>query len=43
MTRAAKVEALNECSAYRIIETVNAFTTTGSGTSPNVMKRKFSE
>ena len=36
-TRAVKVEALKECSAYRIIETSNAFTTTSLGTSPNVM------
>ena len=41
ITRAVKVEALNECSAYRIIETLNASTTSGSGSSPNVIQRKF--
>ena len=43
MTRAVKVDALNECSAYRIIETLKASTTTGSGSSPKDMKRKFAE
>ena len=43
MTRAVKVDALKECSAYRIIETLNASTTTGSGSSPNVIQRKFCE
>ena len=43
MTRAVKVDALKECSAYRIIDTSNASTTTGSGTSPKVMYRKFAE
>ena len=43
ITRAVKVLALNECSAYRIIDTSNASTTTWSGTSPNVMNRKLAE
>jgi hypothetical protein len=42
-TRAVKVEALKECSAYRIIDTSKAVTTTMSGTSPKVMCRKFAE
>ena len=41
ITRAVKVDALNECSAYRIIETLNARATTASGTSPKVIQRKF--
>ena len=40
-TRAVNVDALNECSAYRVIDTSNALTTTRSGTSPNVMCRKL--
>ena len=43
MTRAVKVDALNECSAYRIIDTSNASTTTRSGTSPKVICRKLAE
>ncbi|CPU65700.1 Uncharacterised protein [Mycobacteroides abscessus] len=42
MTRAVNVDALNECSAYSTIETSNARTTAGSGSSPNVIHRKFS-
>ncbi len=43
MTLAVKVDALNECSAYRIIERLNASTTTGSSadSSPNVIHRKL--
>ena len=40
-TRAVNVEALNECSAYSTIDTSNAVTTAGSGSSPNVIQRKF--
>ncbi len=43
ITRAVNVEALKECSAYRIIERLNASTTTGSGSVPNVIQRKFAE
>ena len=42
MTRAVNVDALNECSAYRVIEISNARTTSASGTAPKVMFRKFS-
>ena len=41
MTRAVKVDALKECSAYRTIERLNASTTTGSASSPNVIHRKL--
>ena len=41
ITRAVKVEALKECSAYRIIETLNASTTSGTASSPNVIQRKL--
>ena len=41
ITRAVKVDALKECSAYRIIELLNASTTTGSGSVPKVIQRKF--
>ena len=40
-TRAVKVEALKLCSAYRISEASKADRISGSGTSPNVMYRKF--
>ena len=43
ITRAVKVEALNECSAYSTIETRNASTTSGAASSPNVIQRKFCE
>ena len=43
ITRAVKVEALKECSAYRIIETLNASTTSWTGSSPKVIQRKFAE
>ena len=41
MTRAVNVEALNECSAYRIIERLKASTTTSSNSSPKVIQRKL--
>ena len=41
-TRAAKVEALKLCSAYRTMDCSNARTTSGSGTSPKHIRRKFS-
>jgi len=41
-TRAVNVDALKECSAYKIIDTVKASTISRDGTSPKVMKRKFS-
>ena len=40
-TRAVNVDALKECSAYRIIERLNASTTTGSASAPNVIQRKL--
>ena len=41
-TRAVKVDALKQCSAYSTSETSNARTTTGSGSSPKVIHRTFS-
>ena len=41
-TRAAKVDALNPCSAYRISATSNAFTMSGCGTRPKVIQNTFS-
>ncbi len=43
ITRAVKVEALKECSAYRIIERLKASTTTSSASSPKVIHRKFAD
>ncbi len=41
--RAVKVEALKVCSAYRIIETSKLLMTSGCGTLPKTMWKKFSQ
>ena len=41
--RAVNVEALKECSAYRMIDTRNASTTSGAASSPKAIHRKFCE
>ena len=41
ITRAVKVDALKECSAYRMIDTRNASTTSGAASSPKAIHRKF--
>ncbi len=43
ITRAVNVEALKECSAYRIIETLKASTTSWTGSSPKAIQRKLAE
>ena len=43
ITRAVNVEALKECSAYRINEIRKASTTSGAGSWPKVIHRKFRE
>src|SRR5579863_3440038 len=43
MTRAVNVEALNECSAYKISDTSKQRMTSFSGTSPKHIWKKFSE
>ncbi|SHV94447.1 Uncharacterised protein [Mycobacteroides abscessus subsp. abscessus] len=42
-TRAANVEALKLCSAYRIMDCSKALTMAGSGISPKHIRKKLAE